>query len=192
MSSHGKILKASALKEADEGKARAELAASSAESMLRKARIEAEAIRSKAREEGLAQGTAEAAALVARAIRIKNDALKESEPVLIELAVAIAHRILDKAISLHPEAAADRAGQVIGLARNAMRFSVHVHPDDAALVTERIRLLIAHRPVEELGVVSDPSVPQGDCIVECELGRLDARLEVVLTKLRQELLGDRS
>jgi flagellar biosynthesis/type III secretory pathway protein FliH len=60
--------------------------------------------------------------------------------------------------------------------RRASRVRVRVHPSDAAQLIEL-----------EAEVVEDPSITRGGCVVESELGEVDARLEVRLDALARAI-----
>jgi flagellar biosynthesis/type III secretory pathway protein FliH len=56
--------------------------------------------------------------------------------------------------------------------------SVAVHPDDV----DALRGVGAT-------VISDPSLSPGDCVVSCELGEIDGRIEVRLDALAKAIAG---
>src|SRR6266571_956785 len=110
-----------------------------AKRILDAARVEAERIREEARREGLDAGREEGLAAVTETLlRAAADAERRAaadEDVLIRLAVRIAEKILRRQLDLTPEAVRDVARGALAAARAREKLTLHVHPDDAALVT---------------------------------------------------------
>ncbi len=152
------------------------------------ARAEAASIRDKARAEGREAGLAEASALVALARALRARALDAARDDVVELAVDLARRVIGAELALRPEAVADVCAHALRLARRARDVVVRVHPDDLAAVTAaRPALLEAAGRSGGVAFQSDPDVGRGGCIVESELGRVDARLEPQLAAIEQAL-----
>lgn len=70
--------------------------------------------------------------------------------------------------------------------RNQKRVVVRIAPADGKAVTEGLATLITHGSGASgfLDVVQDPRLPAGSCILESELGVVDASLETQLRALR--------
>jgi flagellar biosynthesis/type III secretory pathway protein FliH len=107
----------------------------------------------------------------------------EAERDLVELAFAIARRILRREISVDPTA-------VVGLIRGCLdQYSraeisrLQVHPQDLAAVTE----FFSHNPAPRLEVVADPKVSRGGAVFETTRGVLDARFETQLEEIEKGL-----
>lgn len=111
-----------------------------------------------------------------------------AERQVVELALAVAGRIL------HREIAADRelllAMARVSLDRLSDRRSatVRLHPDDEAAV----RAGRSDWPGGPIVVVADPSVKPGGCVVESEGGQVDLSVDGQLREVRTALLGDGS
>ena len=71
--------------------------------------------------------------------------------------------------------------------RNQKRVVVRVAPADSKAVTEGLASMIAHSPGASgfLDVITDPRLAAGSCIIESELGVVDASLETQLRALRK-------
>jgi flagellar assembly protein FliH len=107
----------------------------------------------------------------------------EAERDLVELAFAIARRILRRETSVDPTA-------VVGLIRGCLdQYSraeisrLQVHPQDLAAVTE----FFSHNPTPGLEVVADPKVSRGGAVFETKRGVLDARFETQLEEIEKGL-----
>jgi type III secretion protein L len=73
--------------------------------------------------------------------------------------------------------------------RNQKRVVVRVAPADGKAVTEGLATMISHSPgvAGFLDVVTDPRLSAGSCILESELGVVDASLETQLRALKKAL-----
>jgi len=106
---------------------------------------------------------------------------------LTELSVAIARQLLRRELKADP-------GQIIAVVRETVALlpastrdvRVSVHPDDAALL--RDRLTIPQTPGWTL--VEDPMLVRGDCRVATDSAQIDARVEARLNAAIAHLLGD--
>jgi flagellar assembly protein FliH len=84
---------------------------------------------------------------------------------------------------------------VIGMVRQTVALlpasangvRIALHPEDAALVRER--LLVAG-PESAWSVIDDPILGRGDCRVHTDYAQIDARVEMRLKAMLAELLGD--
>ena len=165
----------------------------------RLARQEAEA---RGYEAGLAQAQSEMqgriAALEARLQQIDSilqllarpllelDARVESE--LTQLALTVGKQLTRRELSIDP-------GQVIAIIRESLgqlpiaarEVRVHLHPEDAATVRERLAAPATERAWT---VVEDPTLSRGGCIVRTETSQIDARLEARVHAVMTSTLGD--
>lgn len=167
---------------------------------------ELEALEQQAREEGhaagMAQGLAEGRATAqqqfsqrmaeldalynaaARPLQLLDDQAADE---LAQLATVVARRVIMHELNTSP-------GLIAGLVRQAAdalpmatrELRVYVHPKDLALLQE---LGTAERHWHLLG---DSTLARGDCRLESERSRLDARVETRLAAIIDALLGDES
>jgi flagellar assembly protein FliH len=85
--------------------------------------------------------------------------------------------------------------QVIAIIRESLQdlptaareARVHLHPEDASIVRERLA-----EPSNERAwrIVEDPTMSRGGCIVKTETSRIDARLESRINTIIANVLGD--
>ncbi len=107
---------------------------------------------------------------------------KESEAMLVKLAIAIARRTLHREIQTDPEA-------ILGLVRSAFdrldareTHQLRLAPSEAAVVNQnRAALLLPER----LEIVSDPSLPPGSAIFETSRGEMDASVMTQLDEIER-------
>lgn len=122
-----------------------------------------------------AQVTAQVAA-VAAAFRAQLDAMEQQlAQGLSQVAVEIARQAVRSELSTRPgliEAVAQEA--LNALVHSARHIRVRLHPDDHHLLTHQGQLDLDSRGAR---LVSDPEVGRGGCIVESDIGLIDARIE---------------
>ena len=112
----------------------------------------------------------------------------EVEQALLGLAVAIASHLTRRTLRAEP-------AQLIQIVREcleqlplgAREVRVRLHPEDAAVVRER---LTAPAGEGAWQLVEDPTMTRGGCLIESEHSRLDARLEGRVNALIAHALGD--
>jgi len=158
-------------------------------------RAEMEAARKQAFEQGLEEGRRQAGAQLeavlgrlARSIEeiagLKARLRIEAEREVVELAVAVARRVLRRELHVDPEA-------LLGLVKAAMEKAsqremteVRVHPSHAALVRAHLARIGAPEAIE---VVADASLEPGAVILETARGVIDASLETQLEEINRGL-----
>jgi flagellar assembly protein FliH len=172
--------------------------------VLRDALAEAERLKAQAaaqgRQEGLAQGLQQGAAQaqkrVAEETRTLAEALRnaarevearQAELIhlahrdLVELALAIAERIVRARIQVDPAVAARAVEQAASLAGRRHSLTVHLNPTD--------HQALAPADTASVRTVADESVARGGCVVRTDVAEFDARIETQLQTLREALLG---
>ena len=161
-----------------------------AERILAEAQREADRLRAQATTEGRERGLAAVSELMVAARASAARAQRNVESDLRTLAVRIAERILDRELTLNPEAISDIVAAALRQAGAPRDIVLRVHPDDLkALERGRPRLVERAQRAQALQFRADPSVGRGGCIVESELGTVDARLNVQLEAIERALRG---
>jgi type III secretion protein L len=163
-----------------------------ADALLEAARQEADTLRKAARHEGLVDGLREAARLLEALERHREQVAREAQRDIARLAMAAARKLLGRALRDDPDALADLVEQALVEARTARRLKVLVGPLPApALESARARL--EAQAAGALWVLEvDPELDPGDCVIETDVGRIDARLERQLEALLDALTRRRS
>ncbi len=176
----------------------------------RKAKAAAEAIARVAREQseargyeaGLAKAKAETDKRIAELdTRIKRlDTLlglmarplqeldAEVEKMLLQLTLTVGKQLARRELRIDP-------AQVIAIIRESLaelppaarEIRVHLHPEDAAVVRERLTAPVTERAWT---IVEDPTMSRAGCIVRAETSQIDARLESRINTVIAHALGD--
>ncbi len=159
-----------------------------ADGVITAAEGEAEAIRERAR----AEARAEYAALIVAARGAFAKALDTEESTVIALACDVARSVLGREAAVSEQVLRAVTRAAIERVRRARRVALRVHPDDvnAAERSAREWLPEGSTPVD-LWIVGDDSVDRGGVIVETEVGRIDARLDVQCAEVARILDGSR-
>jgi flagellar assembly protein FliH len=114
------------------------------------------------------------------------DAQVESE--LTRLALTVAKHLVRRELKIDP-------AQIIGIIRSTVallplasrNIKVHLHPDDAAVVREK---LARPQGEHEWQLTEDPLMARGGCRVTSENSSIDARFETAVAATLSGLLGD--
>jgi flagellar biosynthesis/type III secretory pathway protein FliH len=168
------------------GEARAE-----AERELAAARDEAERLRRKAEAEGRERGLGAVTELLVGARAVAARARAGAEAELRALAVRIAEKILGRELALDPSAVVDVVAAALRHAGEPRELVVRCASEDLeALERGKPRLLERCRAAQAVRFVADDRVARGGCIVETELGVVDARLSTQLDAIERALRGE--
>jgi type III secretion system HrpE/YscL family protein len=163
-----------------------------AERIVAEARHEAERLRSKAATEGREKGLAAVTELLVGARAAAARARDEAESELRSLAVRISEKILGRELKLSPDAVEDVVAQALEHAGEPRDVVVRLNPADLEAVERgKPRLLERVRSARAVSLRGDDAVPRGGCVVETELGIVDARLSTQLEAIERALRGDR-
>lgn len=107
---------------------------------------------------------------------------------IAQLATHLARALLRRELKID-------SAQVIGIVRETVALlpaatrgvRVSLHPDDAALLREK---LVTSGPDTAWTVIDDPALSRGDCRVHTDYAQIDARMETRLKEALAALLGD--
>jgi flagellar assembly protein FliH len=113
---------------------------------------------------------------------------EEVEQQLVLLALAVGKQLARRELRADP-------GQITALIREAVGrlpaaardVRVHLHPEDAAAIAER---LATAGPERAWTVVEDPTLTRGGCLVRTENSQIDARVESRVNAIVSGMLGE--
>ena len=118
---------------------------------------------------------------------LRDTMVRQTERELVQLAVAIARRILQREVSVDPELTAALAHIALERLGGATPATVRLHPDDYATVTSGHAAPLGGRQVE---ILPDPSVARGGCVVESEFGSITASVDAQIDEIARAVLGE--
>jgi flagellar biosynthesis/type III secretory pathway protein FliH len=110
--------------------------------------------------------------------------LEQCRAETVRLAVAIAEHLMARTLEIAPESVIEKVRSVLKWADGAKPARVRVHPLDAELIAAAW----PHGSAVELNIEADESLSRGDCVVDLPNGCVDARREVLLARVTEELL----
>ncbi|HEX2584577.1 MAG TPA: flagellar assembly protein FliH [Steroidobacteraceae bacterium] len=113
---------------------------------------------------------------------------KEVETQLVSLAFAIAKQVVRRELRIDPSQVIAVVRDTVSLLPLAQRnLRVHLHPDDARLLRERLSEPQAERAWT---LVEDPMMARGGCRVSSDNSQIDARVETRLAAIFAHMMGD--
>lgn len=110
------------------------------------------------------------------------------EQQLVNLALAIAKQLVRRELKTDPSQVIAVVRETVGLLPAAARdVRVHLHPEDAAVVREKLATPSTDRA---WSLVEDPVMTRGGCRVTTDTAQIDARLETRIGGVISAILGD--
>jgi flagellar biosynthesis/type III secretory pathway protein FliH len=181
----GRVLPRAVAEAAEEARTRIERAEQAARAILEDAERAARDMRAEAREEGRREATADlAAAWIALRAEQNARAARDLDGT-VELARAMAERILGEAIALEPGKIAVMARQALASATQARHVALRAHPADAEALSREVSSLGLESAAIEIH--ADDTRPRGSLLLETDLGTLDADITIQLDRLARSL-----
>lgn len=123
----------------------------------------------------------------ANALAVEHAAVIEAiEEQIVTLACAIATEIVGAELRHTNQRGRDALLRALRFAPEQGAVRARLHPDDVATAGD-LSTLLAGRALD---VVSDPLLDTGDCVVDIDATRIDARIAPALARIRAVLEGD--
>jgi flagellar assembly protein FliH len=112
----------------------------------------------------------------------------EMEKELLHLALAVGKQLARRELRVDP-------AQVIGIIRESLaqlpaaarEIRVHLHPEDATTVRERLATPTNERA---WSIVEDPTLTRGGCVIRTETSQVDVKLESRVNAIIANVLGE--
>ncbi len=142
-----------------------------------------------ARAQAEAQRAGQAAHLIERFAQAQDRYLHAVEHEVVELALAVAARILRREAQMDPLLLTGAVRVALGQLANSTQVRLRVPTDELELWTQAIGLLpnLAVKPT----VVAGAEMHLGDCVVETEMGSVDLGIRAQLGEIERWLLRSR-
>ncbi|NTV14040.1 MAG: hypothetical protein HGA96_08975 [Desulfobulbaceae bacterium] len=124
--------------------------------------------------------------------RLRKEVLTNSSDDMLRLVLAIAEQVIHCEVLSNPCIILATIEAALQAAIHADSYHVKVHPDDLALVREKkAQFMASISGLKNITIEGDATVSRGGCLVESELGQVDASIEGQLEELREKLLVDK-
>lgn len=161
-----------------------------ADALLEQARAEAERIRGDARAHGEAQAQKRSLELLGQAQTLYDNAIRDAESDLLDMAFGLAGRIVGASLELEPDLMRILVRDVVERARGRRRVELRVHPADAPTLVADRDALVDTLGGAVLSIEADDSLSRGSCVLRTDAGDVDARLETRLDAIRASIRGE--
>jgi flagellar assembly protein FliH len=117
---------------------------------------------------------------------VRGDVLWQTERQMVQLALAIARRVVHREVALDPDLLLDMARTAIDRLGGSGRVTIRLHPDDHAAVSAARASELAGGSI---AITADARLSRGACHVESDIGLIDAGLDAQLDEFERALLG---
>lgn len=123
--------------------------------------------------------------------RLRTRLLQASRGDMLRLVMAIAEQVIRVEVSVNRDAILATIDRALQEAVRSDAYQIRVHPDDLLAASERKPLFLASiSTLKNITFEADPSIARGGCMVESELGEVDATIERQLAELRRVLQAE--
>lgn len=158
-----------------------------AEEVLSQVKVEMERAKEQGVEEGRDEGLGSATERLIQLETIKEKFYDNAEPQVIKLVMTIAEKVIGKIVHENTNAIKSIVKQALESAIGE-KIVIRLNPDDykGILASEAEYREILDK-TKRIYFKEDETITQGGCIVETEVGTIDARLETQLKAIRKAL-----
>ena len=167
-------------------------ARSEAQKIIDQALSEADRIRRGSVEEGRAEGKEEAAQKIQEALATVNEAVKErkniikdAESEILRLSLRVAEQIIRSEVSLHRDVCLNIVTEAIGRVSDREQIIVRVNREYWKRYKDRLAGMLDG--VKSLSILEDSNIEPGGCIIETNLGFVDARIATKIKSIEEAL-----
>lgn len=188
-SGNRKVLKNQIVSAREEAARILEEAEEFAAEIRREAQEDAENLRAEAYQDGVEKAVAEFEQNLLDVREIRERVWRETEQDLLRLAIRLTEKILGRELKADKKAVADIVATALQNARQQEKLTIRVNPSDLPTVEKEIENLARTGRTQFLDFIADPRVSEGGCLIESEVGTIDARLETQLRVLERALLS---
>ena len=160
-----------------------------AEEIVRKAKEQSDELRKNGYDSGYQEGLADTTELMVKARMEHEQFLKNANRDVMDLAFKIAEKIIGKQLETEPETIIAIVKQAMQSVRASKQVTIRVHPDDAKLLRaneEELQEALGRQRM--IDIMEDKKVHAGGCIIESEIGTVEAQLQTQLDRLKKILL----
>ncbi|MBL7685214.1 MAG: hypothetical protein JNK65_04160 [Deltaproteobacteria bacterium] len=171
----------------EEARAEAQLIKQEAKQVLDQVKAEMEKSRAQGEEWGYQDGLAQALEYLNKIHLLREKMFQNIEPQVVKLVYEIVERLIGQTFK-------EKESIIIGVIRQALeaaignKILIRINPADYEKVKEQQALLLSRvDATKTISFKEDDSVHVGGCIVESEIGTIDAQIDTQLTAVRKAL-----
>jgi type III secretion protein L len=156
--------------------------------IISEAQNDAEKMREDAYRYGKERAAAEFTEIIAAAMQKRETMERELEKELLQLSVKLAEKIIGREINGSKKTIVDIVSNALRNVRQQQQLIIRVNPTDLPQLEDAKSSFTHSGRAEFLYFEPDPKVSAGGCVIESEVGTVDARLETQLKILERALL----
>jgi len=166
-----------------------------AHEILQSAKANAESIRKDAFEKGIDEGRHKVENTIKEALSTLNEAVKErkkiikdAESEILRLAIKSAEQIIRSEVSLHRDVCLNIVSDAINRVSDREQVIVRVNREDAEYIKRyKEKLSGIVDGIKSFSILEDSQIEPGGCIIETNLGYVDARISTKLHAIEDAL-----
>ena len=122
--------------------------------------------------------------LYVQAINERRKLIEDTEPALANLSIGIAEKIIGLEVSTNNDVIMGVVKEALADMKDREEVRIRVNPDDYHIVNnDRSSLMRMVEGLKDFDLSVDSKVTRGGCIIETNLGNIDARLETQLAAI---------
>ncbi len=122
--------------------------------------------------------------------RLRGSLLQNSSNDMLRLVMSIVRQVLHAETSVNPQVIIETIGRALTMAVRADYYHVRVNPADLEIVTDHKPLFLASiNGLKNLSFQPDPGISRGGCLLESEIGDVDATIDGQLDQIHRSLLA---
>lgn len=118
--------------------------------------------------------------------RLRAEVIRKTERQVVQLAIAVATRIVRREIALDRELLVAMARVALDRLGDSASARIRLHPDDCAAVERLGSAWPEGGPVQ---IVPDAHIHRGGCVVESDFGLIDVSVDAQVEELTRSLLS---
>lgn len=178
-----------------------------AEKMIKEAELKVSEIEHEAykrgydagREEGYKEGQAEVMRLIDRlgtivstAVDIRDDIIRSSEKLMTEMILMIARKVIKDEIVERREVVINNIKEALQRVKDRDRIDIRVNFADLDMTTaHKDELIKMMESLKKVNIYEDSRVERGGCIIETDVGAIDARISTQLEAIEEAIRNAR-
>jgi len=147
------------------------------------------------REEGYKEGQAEVMRLIDRlgtivstAVDIRDDIIRSSEKLMTEMILMIARKVIKDEIVERREVVINNIKEAIKRVKDRDRIDIRVNFADLDMTTaHKDELIKLMESLKKVNIYEDSRVERGGCIIETDVGAIDARISTQLDTIEEAI-----
>lgn len=118
-----------------------------------------------------------------------SNKIRELKNAIVPISIEVAEQILRAEVKIKPELVENQIAKALEIIDNEKIFNIRLNPDDIEILEKIQSNLLSHPKLEGVEIIPDPTISQGGCIIETEVGQIDATFQSQLNKI-QTLLSN--